>query len=37
MAAALQAECIEVISEDLQDGMLIDGKMRIRDPFCRAA
>ncbi|MDX1574612.1 MAG: PIN domain-containing protein [Kiloniellales bacterium] len=33
IAAALRAGCDALFSEDLQDGMLIDGRLRIVDPF----
>lgn len=36
IAAALRAGCDVLFSEDLQDGMLIDRRLRIVDPF-RAA
>ena len=32
-ASALDAECDTLRSEDMQDGMLLDGRMRIVDPF----
>ncbi len=32
-AAALQARCDTLWSEDMQHGMTIDGRMRILDPF----
>jgi predicted nucleic acid-binding protein len=35
-AAALQAGCDTLLSEDMQDGMAIDGRLRIVNPF-RAA
>ena len=33
IAAALRAGSTTLWSEDMQDGMLIDGKLRIADPF----
>ncbi len=33
MAAALEAHCATLHSEDLQDGQVIDGKLTIRNPF----
>jgi predicted nucleic acid-binding protein len=32
-AAALQADCETLWSEDLQHGMLLDGRLRVVDPF----
>ena len=32
-AAALEAECITLYSEDLQDGQVIDTRLTIRNPF----
>ncbi len=32
-AAALEARCETLWSEDMQDGALIDGRLRIRNPF----
>lgn len=32
-AAALEAECTTLYSEDLQDGQVIDGRLTIRNPF----
>lgn len=32
-AAALEAECTTLYSEDLQDGQVIDGLLTIRNPF----
>jgi predicted nucleic acid-binding protein len=32
-AAALEAECTTLYSEDLQDGQIIDGRLTIRNPF----
>jgi predicted nucleic acid-binding protein len=34
-ASALDAECDTLWSEDMQDGMVLDGKLRIIDPFAR--
>ena len=36
VAAALDADCDVLWSEDMQDGLVIDGRLRIADPF-RAA
>lgn len=36
IAAALRAGCDVLFSEDLQDGMLIDRRLRIVDPFREA-
>lgn len=33
LASALEARCSVLYSEDLQDGQLIEGKLRIRNPF----
>ena len=33
VAAALEARCATLYSEDLQDGQVIDGKLTIRNPF----
>jgi predicted nucleic acid-binding protein len=33
VAAALQAGCDTLWSEDMQDGMLLEGRLRIVDPF----
>jgi predicted nucleic acid-binding protein len=33
VAAALQADCRELYTEDLQDGQVIDGRLTIRNPF----
>jgi predicted nucleic acid-binding protein len=35
-ASALEADCDTLWSEDMQDGMLIDGRLRLANPF-RAA
>lgn len=32
-AAALEAECSTLYSEDLQDGQVIDGRLTVRNPF----
>lgn len=32
-AAALEAECTTLYSEDLQDGQIIDGRLTVRNPF----
>jgi predicted nucleic acid-binding protein len=33
VAAALEAGCEEVLSEDLQHGLVVDGRLRIVNPF----
>jgi hypothetical protein len=33
IATALQAGCDRLWSEDMPDGMLVDGRLRIADPF----
>ncbi len=33
VAAALIADCDTLISEDMQDGLVIDGRLRIVNPF----
>lgn len=33
LAAALEAGCATLYSEDLQDGQVIDGRLTIRNPF----
>lgn len=35
VAAALQAECTVLYSEDMQDGQLIDGRLSIVNPFLK--
>ena len=37
VAAALQAGCTTLYSEDLQDGQIIDQKLTIRNPFVRSS
>ncbi len=32
-AAALLADCDTLLSEDMQDGLVIDGRLRVVDPF----
>lgn len=34
VVAALVSQCDTLYSEDMQHGLLIDGQLRIRDPFC---
>jgi predicted nucleic acid-binding protein len=34
-AAALEAECAILYSEDLQDGQVIDGRLTVRNPFAQ--
>jgi predicted nucleic acid-binding protein len=33
VASALEAGCLTLLSEDLQDGQVIDGRLTIRNPF----
>lgn len=33
LAAAMQAGCTVFLSEDMQDGRLVDGRLTIRNPF----
>jgi predicted nucleic acid-binding protein len=35
VAAALEADCSELYSEDMHDGQVIDGSLTIRNPFVR--
>jgi len=37
VAAALEAGCAILYSEDFQDGQKIDGQLTIRDPFARSS
>jgi predicted nucleic acid-binding protein len=37
IAAALEARCATLYSEDLQDGHRIEGRLTIRNPFARSA
>jgi predicted nucleic acid-binding protein len=37
IAAALEAGCVTLFSEDLQDGQVIDGRLTIRNPFATPA
>lgn len=37
IAAALEAGCDTLFSEDMQDGQQIDGRLTIRNPFAAAA
>ena len=37
VAAALEAGCAILYSEDFQDGQTIDGQLRIRNPFARSS
>ncbi|SFU32700.1 PIN domain-containing protein [Nitrosospira multiformis] len=34
VAAALVSQCDTLYSEDMQHGLLIDGQLRIQNPFC---
>jgi predicted nucleic acid-binding protein len=36
VAAALEAGCVTLYSEDLHDGQTIDGQLTIRNPFARS-
>jgi predicted nucleic acid-binding protein len=36
VAAALEAGCTTLYSEDLHDGLVIDGQLTIRNPFARS-
>ena len=36
-AAALEAECTTLYSEDFQDGQVIEGRLTVRNPFVRDA
>lgn len=33
VAAALDADCRELYSEDMQDGQVIEGRLTVRNPF----
>jgi predicted nucleic acid-binding protein len=33
VVAALEADCVTLYTEDLQDGQVIDGRLTIRNPF----
>jgi predicted nucleic acid-binding protein len=33
MAAALEAECTTLYSEDFQNGLMIEGRLTARNPF----
>jgi hypothetical protein len=35
IASALEAGCGTLLSEDLQDGQLIDGRLTVRNPFAK--
>jgi predicted nucleic acid-binding protein len=37
IAAAIEAECAILYSEDFQDGQTIDGQLMIRNPFARSS
>jgi predicted nucleic acid-binding protein len=37
IAAALEAECAILYSEDYKDGQTIDGRLTIRNPFARSS
>jgi predicted nucleic acid-binding protein len=34
-AAALEAQCTTLYSEDFQDGQLLEGRLTVRNPFVR--
>jgi predicted nucleic acid-binding protein len=36
VASALEADCDTLWSEDMQDGMLVDGRLRLTNPFRKA-
>lgn len=36
VASALTAGCERLLSEDMQDGLMVDGRLRIGNPFARA-
>jgi predicted nucleic acid-binding protein len=36
VAAALQSGCDTLLSEDMQDGLVVDGRLTIRNPFAAA-
>lgn len=36
-AAALEADCTTLYSEDFQDGQVIEGRLTVRNPFVRGA
>jgi predicted nucleic acid-binding protein len=33
IASALEADCARLLSEDMQDGQVVEGRLTIRDPF----
>ena len=35
IASAVESECSTLLSEDMQDGRVIDGRLTIRDPFSK--
>ena len=35
VASALEARCHMVLSEDMQNGRVIDGRLTIRNPFAK--
>lgn len=37
VAAALDADCGELYSEDMQNGQVIEGRLRLRNPFLSAS
>jgi predicted nucleic acid-binding protein len=37
VAAALQADCDTLWSEDMQHGLIVEGRLRIADPFAPAS
>jgi len=36
IASALEAGCATLLSEDLQDGQVVEGRLTIRNPFARS-
>jgi predicted nucleic acid-binding protein len=36
VAAALEAGCSTLLTEDMQDGRVIDGRLTIQNPFAQA-
>ena len=37
VASALEADCDTLWSEDMQDGLVVSGRLRVRNPFARFA
>jgi len=36
LASAIEANCTLILTEDMQDGQIIDGTLKITNPFCRS-